>query len=151
MQKFTSPKYLVIFLLQQLIGSISISDNCHVRVYESYMHKHFCFCSLTKFWCKCCFRTYWSCIHKCIGTCSRIYNQITNYLTDNCLYTEKKSSNMVLTFTVAQINICVKGLWTVSYLLCTLAKEHVAVNSTKTVVYIILWKLCTAVVHVDTE
>ena len=57
-----------------------------------------------------------------------------NYLSDNCLYTDKKkSSKMVLTFAMAHINICVKGLLIVSYLPCTQATK---VNSTKIVVHI---------------
>ena len=98
----------------------------------------------------CCVPTYWSCIHKCIGTCSKIYNQKVNYLADNCLHADKKSSNMVLTFTVARINICVKWLLIVSYMSCTQAEKHVAVNSKKTDVHIGFWKLCTAAVHVGT-
>ena len=79
------------FCFSQLVGNITIRGNCCLQIYKSYMDKHFCFCSLTKFWYKCCVRTYWSCIHKCIGTCSKIYNQIVNCLTDNCLYTDKKN------------------------------------------------------------
>ena len=106
----------------QLIGNITISGNCCVWIYKSCMHERFCFCNLTKFWYKCCVRTYWSFIHKCIGTCSKIYNQKVNYLTDNCLHADKKkSSYMVLTFTMAHINICVKWLLIISYLLWTQA------------------------------
>ena len=32
-----------------LIGNITISGNCCVRIYKSYMHEHSCFCSLAKF------------------------------------------------------------------------------------------------------
>ena len=117
------------FCFSQLTGNITISGNCRVRIYKSYMHKHFCFCSLTKFWYKCCIQTYWSCIHKCIGRCSKIYNQNVNYLTDYFLHADKKNNNMVLTITVAHINICVKLLLIVPYLSCTQAKKHVAVNS----------------------
>ena len=78
------------FCFSQLIGNITISGNCRVRNYKSYMHEHFCFCNLTKFWYKCCVPTYWSCIRKCIGTCSKIYNQKVNYLTDDCLHADNK-------------------------------------------------------------
>ena len=111
----------------------------------------FFFCSSTKFWYKCCVPTYWSCIPKCIGTSSKIYNQKVNYLTDNCLHADiKKSTNMVLAFTMTHVNIFLKWLLIVSYLSCAKAKKHVAVNSKKTAVYIVFWRLCTAVVNVDT-
>ena len=58
---------------------------------------------------------------------------------------------MVLTFAVAHINICVKWMLIVSYVVCTQKNIHVAVNSTKTAVRTGFWKLCTAVLHVDTE
>ena len=77
------------FRSSKLIGNITISGNCHVQIYKSHMHEHFCFCSLKRFWFKCFVETFWSCIHKCIGTYSKIYNQIVNYLTDNCFYADK--------------------------------------------------------------
>ena len=120
------------FCYSQLIGNITIRGSCRVQIYKSYMHEHFCFCSLTKIWYKCCVPTYWSCIHKCIESCCKIDNLKVNYLTENCLHADKKkSSNMVLTFTVAPINICVKWLLIVLYLSCIQAKKHVAVNSKK--------------------
>ena len=57
---------------------------------------------------------------------------------------------MVLTFTVAHINICVKWLLILSYLSYTQAKKHVEENIKKTAVYIVFSKLCTAAMHVDT-
>ena len=60
------------FCFIQLIGNITISCNYHVRIYKSHMHKYLYFCSLTKFLYKCCVQTYWSCIHKCIGTYRKI-------------------------------------------------------------------------------
>ena len=38
------------FGFSQLIGNITISGNFRVQIYKSYMHEHFCFCSLTKFY-----------------------------------------------------------------------------------------------------
>ena len=58
---------------------------------------------------------------------------------------------MVSTFAVAHINICVKWMLIVSYVARTEKKFHVAANSTKTAVRTGFWKLCTAVLHVDTE
>ena len=121
----------------ELIGNITIGGNGRVQIYKSYMHEHFCSCSLTKFWYKCCAPTYRSCIHKCIGTGSKIYNQKVNYLTDNCLHAdEKKSSNLVLTLTVEHINICVRWLLIVSYLSCTQVKKHVTVSNRNTKLHI---------------
>ena len=57
---------------------------------------------------------------------------------------------MAITFTVPDINICVKQLLILS---CRAhkRKKHVAVNRTKTDVHIGFLKLCTAAVHADTE
>ena len=139
------------FGFSQLIGNIIISGNCRVRIYKYYMPEHFCFGTMTKFCYKCCVPTYWSCIHKFVGTYSKIYNQKVKYLTDDCLHADKKkSSNLVLKFTVGRININVKLLFIVSFLSCTKAKKFVTVNSEKTTVFIVFWKLCTAAVHLDT-
>ena len=106
------------------------------------MHEHFYFHGQTKFWDNRRVQTYWTCIHKCTETCNKIYNQKMNYLTDNYLHADKKrSSNMVLTFAMAHINICVKWLLIVSYLQYTQVKKHVAVDSKNTAVNIGSWKL----------
>ena len=63
---------LSFFCFIQVIQNITISGNCHVRIYKSHMHKHFDFCSLIKCWYYCYVRTYWSCVHKCIRTYSKI-------------------------------------------------------------------------------
>ena len=113
-----------VFCFSQLIGSITISGNCRLRINKFYMHEYFCFFSLTKILYKFCVPTYWSCIHKYIGTCSKIYNQKVKYLTDNCLHADKKnSSKIVLTFIVAHIIICVQWMLIVSCLSCTQAKK----------------------------
>ena len=96
LHKFTNPKCMVTFL---------------------FLPKCFYFCSLTKCWYKCCVQTYWSCIHNCIGTYSKIFSELI------IAYTEIKLCNMVLTFTVANINICVKWLLIGSYLPFTQTKK----------------------------
>ena len=82
---------LSFFCFIQVIQNITISGNCHVRIYKSHMHKHFYFCSVTIFCYKCCVQTYWSCIHKCIGAYSKI---LVNW---KKIYTDKKNKlrNMI--------------------------------------------------------
>ena len=36
--KFTNPKCMVTFCFSQLTGNITVSVNCCVQIYESYMH-----------------------------------------------------------------------------------------------------------------
>ena len=43
--KFTNRKFIVTFCFSQLTGDITVSGNCRVRIYKSYMHEHFGFCS----------------------------------------------------------------------------------------------------------
>ena len=73
-----------------------------------------------------------------------------NYLTDNCSDADKKSSNKVLTITVAHGNNCDKWLLIVLYLLCTQHEKPCDTKQEKIAVHIGFWKLCTAAVHVDT-
>ena len=98
-----------IFLLHPAKWIITISSNCHVRIYKSHMHKHFYFCSVTISWYKCCLQTYWSCIHKCIGAYSKILVNWKKYI-------QIKKTNFGTWFIVTHINICVKWLLIVSHL-----------------------------------